>query len=154
MGMAPAPTADMPSHDPPPASDAAVGAPQEFGSGRSLRGDVALGTYAGFTPYLGVGAGIAGSLHDGSIRIDGGLRRDRPPDGQARGLGRPEPHRSRVRLGRHGGRVLRGDAPHAARHGYRDLDLGRTAMSLFPSATVTHSQSTQQVRFGVRCIID
>ena len=38
--------------------------------------------------------------------------------------------------------------------GYRYLDLGHTTVSLFPSATVTRDLSTQEVRIGVRYMID
>jgi opacity protein-like surface antigen len=46
-------------------------------------------------------------------------------------------------------------APHTLLDiGYRYLDLGHTTVSLFPSAAVTRNLSTQQVRFGVRYMID
>ena len=46
-------------------------------------------------------------------------------------------------------------APHTLLDiGYRYLDLGRTTVSLSPSATVTRDLSAQQVRFGVRYMID
>ena len=46
-------------------------------------------------------------------------------------------------------------APHTLLDvGYRYLDLGRATVSLFPSASVTRGLSSQQVRFGVRYMID
>ena len=36
----------------------------------------------------------------------------------------------------------------------RYFDLGRTTVSLFPAATATRNLSTQEVRFGVRYMID
>ena len=38
--------------------------------------------------------------------------------------------------------------------GYRYLDLGRTTIPLFPAAGVTRSITEQQVRVGVRYMID
>ena len=122
-----------------------------------VNGYVDLGTYLGFTPYVGAGAGIAGTVADGSLRLNGapltsGITDPRTGTLVTSGV----PTRTDYRFA---WAVMAGVSYAVAPHtlldvGYRYLDLGRTAVSLFPAATLTRDLSTQEVRFGVRYMID
>ncbi|MGI4764853.1 MAG: outer membrane protein [Janthinobacterium lividum] len=108
-----------------------------------VNGYVDLGTYAGFTPYVGGGVGIAGTIQDGSVQT-GGTAIAKVPSRTDYGFAWA------AMAG-----VSYAVAPHTLLDiGYRYLDLGRTTVSLPPSATVTRNMSAQQVRFGVRYMID
>ena len=122
-----------------------------------VNGYVDLGTFAGFTPYVGAGVGVAGTVHDGSIRIDGAPLASGvidPRTGTLVTSGIPSHTDYGFAWAAMAG-VSYAVAPHMLLDiGYRYLDLGRTTVSLFPSATVTRDLSTQEVRFGVRYMID
>ncbi|WP_237477769.1 outer membrane protein [Lichenibacterium dinghuense] len=122
-----------------------------------VNGYVDLGTYAGFTPYVGAGAGVAGSVADGSLRVDGAPLQGGvidPRTGTTVTSGLPSRTDYRFAWAAMAG-VSYALAPHTLLDiGYRYLDLGRTTVSLFPSAAVTRDLSTQEVRFGVRYMID
>ncbi|RYC33777.1 porin family protein [Lichenibacterium minor] len=122
-----------------------------------VNGYVDLGTYAGLTPYVGAGAGIAGTVADGSIRINGNALASGvidPRTGTTVTSGIP----TRTDYG-FAWAAMAGVSYAVGSHalldiGYRYLDLGHTTVSLFPSATVTRDLSTQEVRIGVRYMID
>lgn len=108
-----------------------------------VNGYVDLGTFAGFTPYIGAGAGVAGTVQDNSSRINGTTVASVP--------GHTDYGFAWAAMAGLSYAV----APHTLLDiGYRYLDLGRTTVSLAPSATVTRNISAQQVRVGVRYMID
>ena len=108
-----------------------------------VNGYVDLGTYAGFTPYIGGGAGIAGTVQTGSVQMNGTTVASVPN------------HTDYGFAWAAMAGVSYAVAPHTLLDiGYRYLDLGRTTMAISPATTVTRNMSAQQVRFGVRYMID
>ncbi len=122
-----------------------------------VNGYVDLGTFAGFTPYVGAGVGVAGTVESGSIRINGAPLASGivdPRTGTLVTSGVPSRSDFRFAWAAMAG-VSYAIAPHALLDiGYRYLDLGRTSVSLFPSATITRDLATQEVRFGIRYMVD
>ena len=109
-----------------------------------VNGYVDLGTYAGFTPYVGAGAGIAGTIPQGSLEMNGNAVNT--------GVGN---HTDYGFAWAAMAGVSYALAPHTLLDiGYRYLDLGRTTVALYPSATITRNMSAQQVRVGLRYMID
>ena len=109
-----------------------------------VNGYVDLGTYAGFTPYIGAGVGVAGAIQDGSFQLNGNGAKSSVPN-----------HTDYSFAWAAMAGVSYAVAPHTLLDiGYRYLDLGRTTVALPPSATTSRNLSAQQVRFGVRYMID
>jgi opacity protein-like surface antigen len=119
---------------------------------------VDLGEWAGLTPYVGAGVGFAGTHQDGSIGYDGGtfpLSFIDPKTGALITNGLLPSHTSYQLAWAGMIGVSYAFAPHAILDvGYRYLDLGRTTISLFPLATATKELTSQQVRIGLRYMID
>ncbi len=122
-----------------------------------VNGYVDLGTWAGFTPYVGAGAGVSGTHQDGSIGIDGQALPAGVIDPRTGTLVTSTvPSRSDVRFA---WAAMAGLSYALAPHtlidvGYRYLDLGKTTISMFPAASVNKDLTSQQVRVGVRYMID
>ena len=116
-----------------------------------------LGTWFGLTPYVGAGAGIAGTLTSGSIGLNGNPLAAGVMDPRTGALVTSSvPTHGDVHFA---WAAMAGFsyafAPHTlADVGYRYLDLGRTAFPLFPSAGVVRNITEQQVRVGVRYMVD
>ena len=122
-----------------------------------VNGYLDLGDWFGVTPYVGAGAGVSGTHQDGSIAVDGAPLAAGVIDPRTGTLVTSTvPSRTDYRFA---WAAMAGFsyafAPHMlADVGYRYLDLGRTAIPLFPAAGVTRDLSSQQVRVGVRYMID
>ena len=122
-----------------------------------VNGYVDLGTWFGITPYIGAGAGVAGVHQDGSIGINGNALANGILDPRTGTLVTSSvPSRTDYQFA---WAAMAGFSyafgPHMlADIGYRYLDLGRTTIPLFPAAGVTRSITEQQVRVGVRYMID
>lgn len=116
-----------------------------------------LGTWLGVTPYLGAGIGVAGTRSSSSIGIDGNPLAAGvldPRTGTLVTSGAPTHSDTRLAWAAMAG-FSYAFAPHMlADIGYRYLDLGRTTVPLFPSAGVTRTITEQQVRVGVRYMVD
>ena len=122
-----------------------------------VNGYVDLGTWAGLTPYVGAGAGVGGTHQDGSIGVNGvpltyGIQD--PKTGAS--ITSSVPSHTDYRFAWAG---MAGVSYAVASHmvldvGYRYLDFGTTKISLFPWATVSKSLSSQEVRVGIRYMID
>lgn len=105
-----------------------------------------LGTWYGFTPYVGAGAGIAGTRQDtklvvsrvGTADVVTSAKQDDYQFAWAAMAG-----------------VSYALSPHAMIDiGYRYLDLGSTKISLSPLATTQKDLASHQVRVGVRYMVD
>ena len=109
-----------------------------------VNGYADLGTYAGLTPYIGAGAGLGGTVGTETYTVDG----------TAVSSGLSNRTEYRFAWAAMAG-ISYAVAPQTLLDiGYRYLDLGRTTVSLLPSASVTRSLSAQEVRFGLRYMID
>ena len=116
-----------------------------------------LGTWAGLTPYVGAGAGVAGTHQDGSVGVNGvplttGIQD--PKTGAIYNSSIPSHTDYRFAWA-----AMAGVSYAVASHmlldvGYRYLDLGTTKISLFPSTTTSKNLSSQEVRVGIRYMID
>jgi opacity protein-like surface antigen len=116
-----------------------------------------LGNWFGLTPYVGAGVGVAGTRTSGAIGIDGNPLAAGvldPRTGTLVTSNVPTHNDARFAWAAMAG-VSYAFAPHMlADVGYRYLDLGRTTVPLFPSAGVTRTITEQQVRVGVRYMVD
>ncbi len=122
-----------------------------------VNGYVDLGTWFGVTPYIGAGAGVAGSYQEGSIGINGNALASGIVDPRTGTLVTSRvPSRSDYQFAWAAmAGVSYAFGPHMlADIGYRYLDLGRTTIPLFPAAGVTRSIAEQQVRIGLRYMVD
>lgn len=120
-------------------------------------GYVDLGTWFGITPYIGAGAGVAGTHTDGGIGQNGAALPTGIMDPRTGTLVTASvPSRTDYRFawaGMAGFSYAFG--PHMlADVGYRFLDLGRTSVPLFPIARVTRDVTEQQIRVGLRYMVD
>ena len=116
-----------------------------------------LGTWAGLTPYVGGGVGVSGTHQDGSIGVNGvpltyGIQD--PKTGAV--FTSSIPSHTDYRFAWAG---MAGVSYAVASHmlldvGYRYLDLGTTKISLFPSTSVSKNLNSQEVRVGIRYMID
>ena len=122
-----------------------------------FNGYLDLGTWAGLTPYVGAGAGVSGTHQDGSIGVNGlpltyGIQD--PKTGAV--FTSSIPSHTDYRFAWAG---MAGVSYAVASHmlldvGYRYLDLGTTKISLFPSTSVSKNLNSQEVRVGIRYMID
>ena len=122
-----------------------------------VNGYVDLGTWFGLTPYVGAGAGVAGIHQDGSIGINGNALASGIIDPRTGALVTSNvPSRTDYQFAWAAmAGVSYAFGPHMlADIGYRYLDLGRATIPLFPTAGVTRSITEQQVRVGLRYMID
>ena len=116
-----------------------------------------LGTWWGISPYVGAGAGIGGTVTDGSIRLNGlplaaGITD--PSTGTLVTSGVPTRTDYRFAWAAMAG-LTYPISPHMLLDvGYRYLDFGKTAIPLFPAAGTSRDISANQVRVGVRYMID
>lgn len=116
-----------------------------------------IGTVFGVTPYVGAGAGLSGVHQDGSIGINGNPLAGGIVDPRSGTLVTSTvPSRTAYQFAWAAmAGVSYAFGPHMLFDiGYRYLDLGRTNIPLFPAAGVTRNLSAQQVRLGVRYMID
>jgi len=116
-----------------------------------------LGTWAGITPYVGAGAGVSGTHQDGSIGVNGAALTAGVIDPRTGTLVTSSvPSRTDYRFAWAGmAGISYAFSPHMLVDvGYRYLDLGKTSIPLFPSTSVSKSLTTQEVRVGVRYMID
>ena len=122
-----------------------------------VNGYVDLGNWFGLTPYIGAGAGVAGTHQDGSIGINGSALASGITDARTGTLVTSSvPSRTDYQFA---WAAMAGFSyafgPHMlADIGYRYLDLGRTTVPLFPVTSTTRSITEQQVRVGLRYMID
>ncbi len=122
-----------------------------------LNGYFDLGTWAGLTPYVGAGAGFSGTHQDGSIAVNGAPLTYGIQDPTTGAIFTSSvPGHTDYRFAWAG---MAGVSYAVASHmlldvGYRYLDLGTTKISLFPTTTVSKSLTSQQVRVGIRYMID
>ncbi len=103
-----------------------------------------LGTWYGFTPYVGAGAGVAGTRQDTKLVVA------RTSAADAVTSAKQDDYRFAwaAMAG-----VSYAVTPHAMIDiGYRYLDLGRTRISLAPVATTQKDLASHQVRVGVEQI--
>ncbi len=102
-----------------------------------------VGTWAGFTPYVGAGLGVAGMRERDTLAMS---------DGSS--LSAQNHSDTRFAWAAMAG-VSYAVAPHILLDiGYRYLDLGRSTITLLPSTNVSRSISEQQIRVGVRYMVD
>lgn len=122
-----------------------------------VNGYVDLGTWLGVTPYVGAGAGVSGVHQDGSIGVNGAALASGVIDPRTGTLVTSSiPSRTSYQFAWAAmAGISYAFGPHMLVDvGYRYLDLGRTTIPLFPSAAVTRNLSSQQVRVGIRYMID
>ena len=116
-----------------------------------------LGTWFGLTPYVGAGAGVAGTHRDGSIGVNGTALAAGvidPGTGTLVTSSVPSHTAYQFAWAAMAG-VSYAFAPHMIFDlSYRYLDTGRTTIPLFPATSVTRNLSSQQIRLGVRYMID
>ena len=122
-----------------------------------VNGYLDLGTWAGLTPYIGAGAGVSGTHQDGSVGVNGGALPYGVQDPKTCAIFTSSvPSHTDYRFAWAG---MAGVSYAVASHmlldvGYRYLDLGTTKISLFPLITVSKNLSSQEVRIGIRYMID
>ena len=120
-------------------------------------GYVDLGNWLGVTPYVGAGAGFSGTHQDGSISSVGG-----PIPFTFVGI--PGGTVSSITVASHTGYqfawaamagVSYSFSPHMLLDiGYRYLNLGKMTIPLFPLTSASKTLTNQQVRVGIRYMID
>lgn len=122
-----------------------------------VNGYVDLGTWFGVTPYIGAGAGIAGTSLKSSVEVSGGplpsIILD-PTTGTV--VNRTVPNRTGYQFA---WAAMAGFSYAFSPHvlvdvGYRYLDLGKRTVPLYPVTSVTKNFTAQQVRLGLRYVID
>ena len=116
-----------------------------------------LGTFAGLTPYIGAGIGVAGTNERGSIGVNGSALASGIIDPRTGTLvtSKVPSHTAYEFAWAATAGVSYAFAPNfLVDANYRYLNLGRTTITLFPSHAVTHDLSSQQVRVGLRYMID
>lgn len=102
-----------------------------------------VGTWAGFTPYVGVGAGVGGTRERDTLAMGAGTS-----------LAAQNHSDTRFAWAAMAG-VSYAVSPHVLLDiGYRYLDLGKSTVTLLPSASVSRSIGEQQIRVGVRYMVD
>lgn len=111
-------------------------------------GYVDLGTWFGVTPYIGAGAGVGGT------RAEGSFAQTIVPGG--RSISQNVPTRSDAEFA---WAAMAGFSYAMSSHllldvGYRYLDLGKTAVSLYPVSSTQKDLAAHQVRVGLRYNID
>ncbi|MGI3902033.1 MAG: outer membrane protein [Janthinobacterium lividum] len=108
-----------------------------------LNGYYDIATWAGFTPYVGAGVGVAGTRERDTLAM-----------GDGTSLSALNHSDTRFAWAAMAG-VSYAVAPHVLLDiGYRYLDLGKSTITLLPSSTVSRSLSEQQIRVGVRYMVD
>ena len=116
-----------------------------------------LGTWSGITPYIGAGAGFSGTHQDGTVGVSGGPIPSPILDPRTGTLvTQSVPSRTDYQFA---WAAMAGFSYAFSPHmlldvGYRYLDLGKTAIPLFPVTSVTKNLTSQQVRIGIRYMID
>ncbi len=122
-----------------------------------VNGYVDLGTWFGLTPYIGAGVGVASVHQEGSFALSGGpvpAALLDPRTGAVvtqNGASRSSTQFAWAAMAGFSYAV----APHMLLDvGYRYLDLGRASLPLSPVGSVTKDMTSQQVRVGVRYVID
>jgi opacity protein-like surface antigen len=104
-----------------------------------------IGTWAGITPYVGAGVGIAGTRERDTLAMNGGAGNT---------LTAQNTSDTRFAWAAMAG-ISYAVAPHILLDiGYRYLDLGKTTVTLAPSTSVSRSIGEQQIRVGVRYMVD
>ncbi len=122
-----------------------------------VNGYADLGNWFGITPYVGAGVGLAGTHQDGSIAQNGAPlqvtitdpRTGAPTDGTLKSQ-----TDYRFAWAAMAGFTYAFDQHMLLDVGYRYLALGRATIPLYPAASVTKDLSAQQVRVGIRYLID
>lgn len=122
-----------------------------------VNGYVDLGTWFGLTPYVGAGVGVAAVQQDASFAVSGGPVPAAFTDPRT-GTVVTENGASRTSY-QFAWAAMAGFSYAVAPHmlidvGYRYLDLGRASIPLSPVGSVTKDLASQQVRVGVRYVID
>lgn len=118
---------------------------------------VDLGTWAGFTPYVGAGAGASILRGDGTVDIAGASLANPvlyTPSGTL--IDGTVPHRQQVHFAWAAmGGLAYAVSPHMLIDlGYRYLDLGPATVSLYPLASTKKDLTSHQIRLGLRYMID
>ncbi len=108
-------------------------------------GYVDLGTWYGITPYVGAGAGVGVTLQEAQLTTSDGSPAPATPTS----------HNAYQFAWAGMAGFSYAFAPHAMIDvGYRYLNLGRTSLALFPLAATQKTLSEQQVRIGIRYMVD
>lgn len=102
-----------------------------------------VGTWAGLTPYVGAGVGVAGTRERDTLTMGADIA-----------LAALNHSDTRFAWAAMAG-VSYAVAPHVLLDiGYRYLDLGKSTITLLPSANVSRSIAEQQIRIGVRYMVE
>ena len=116
-----------------------------------------LGTWFGITPYVGAGVGFSGTHQDGSVQLEGGpspFPTLDPATGTLTSKGPPSHTSYQFAWAAMAG-FSYAFTPHMLLDvNYRYLNLGPTTIQLFPLTSVRKDLTSQQIRLGVRYMID
>lgn len=113
-----------------------------------------LGTWFGVTPYVGAGIGFSGTHQDGSVQVNGGPVPLAISTASLSNGNVPSHTTYQFAWAAMAG-FSYAFSPHLLLDvNYRYLDLGPTTIQLFPLTSVRKDLTTQQVRVGIRYMID